>query len=59
MPKGRKDVVTKFVEDHEKRLVVEHMKEEIENGHQIYVVTPLINESEAIDTANAPRSMRI
>jgi ATP-dependent DNA helicase RecG len=55
MPKGRKDVVTKFVEDHEKRLVVEHMKEEIENGHQIYVVTPLINESEAIDTANATK----
>jgi hypothetical protein len=29
------------------------MKEELKNGHQIYVVTPLIDESETIDTANA------
>lgn len=55
MPTGRKDVVTKFVTEDEKRLVVNHMIEEIKNGHQIYVVTPLINESEAIDTANATK----
>jgi ATP-dependent DNA helicase RecG len=53
MPLNRKKVMTKYVEQTEKRDVIKHMKEEIKNGHQIYVVTPLINESESIDTANA------
>ena len=53
MPKNRQQVITKYVDASEKRLVVDHMKKEIKNGHQIYVVTPLINESETLDTANA------
>lgn len=53
MPKFRKPVITKYISKNEKNKVIEHMKEEIEAGHQIYVVTPLIEESESIDTANA------
>lgn len=53
MPANRKQVITKYVEDGGKKAVIEHMKEEIKNGHQIYVVTPLIDESEVLDTANA------
>lgn len=53
MPKNRKQVITKYVEPKEKRMVIEHMKKELKEGHQIYVVTPLIEESEALDTANA------
>ena len=53
MPKNRKSVITKYVEESEKRSVINHMKEELKAGHQIYVVTPLIEESEALDTANA------
>lgn len=53
MPKFRKPVITKYVNKKEKNQVIEHMKEEIKAGHQIYVVTPLIEESESIDTANA------
>lgn len=53
MPKNRKPVITKFVSDDEYLDVIKHMKEEIKNGHQIYVVTPLINESENLDTAAA------
>lgn len=53
MPLNRKKVITKYVEQNEKRDVIKHMREEIKNGHQIYVVTPLINESESLDTANA------
>lgn len=53
MPKNRKAVITKYVENSEKRSVINHMKEELKRGHQIYVVTPLIEESEALDTANA------
>ncbi len=53
LPSIRKKVVTKLVDKPGKKAVMEHMKEELKNGHQIYVVTPLIDESEAIDTANA------
>ena len=53
LPSNRKKVITKLVDKPGKKAVMEHMKEELKNGHQIYVVTPLIDESEAIDTANA------
>lgn len=53
MPENRKQVVTKYVQESEKKQVIEHMKEELQRGHQIYVVTPLIEESENLDTANA------
>ena len=53
MPANRKKVVTKYVSQDEKKEVMEHMKKELASGHQIYVVTPLIDESENLDTANA------
>lgn len=53
MPANRKQVITKFVDSKDKKEVVTHMKEELKKGHQIYVVTPLIEESENLDTANA------
>ena len=53
MPKNRKKVKTKYVSQDEKKMVVKHMLDEIKNGHQIYVVTPLINESENLDNASA------
>lgn len=53
MPANRKAVITKYIDNHHKKEVVDHMKQEIRNGHQIYVVTPLIEESDAVDVANA------
>lgn len=53
MPANRKKVITKYVTESEKKLVIEHMKKEIKDGHQIYVVTPLIDESDALATASA------
>ena len=53
MPANRKKVITKYVIGEEKKSVIEHMKKEIKDGHQIYVVTPLIDESDALATASA------
>lgn len=53
MPSSRKAVITKYIDKEHKKDVVNHMKEEIKAGHQVYVVTPLIEESESLDTANA------
>lgn len=53
MPAHRKQVITKYVGNKDKKAVIKHMKEVLKKGQQIYVVTPLIEESENLDTANA------
>lgn len=53
MPKNRKEVITRYIDHDHKKEVINHMKEELQQGHQIYVVTPLIEESDVLDTANA------
>ena len=48
-PKGRKEIKTIIKSEKELVSVYELMKEEIDNKHQIYIVTPLIEESDVID----------
>ena len=52
MPNGRKQIVTSLKKNSEMKDVLESMYEEIKNNHQIYVVAPLIEESEKIDLEN-------
>lgn len=42
MPKGRKPIVTYWVEDEKRKEVYDFIKEELEKGRQAYVVCPLI-----------------
>ncbi|KAF5037255.1 ATP-dependent DNA helicase RecG [anaerobic digester metagenome] len=49
LPPGRKEIVTKFYYDDQRFWVIEMMRKQIENGRQIYVVYPLIKESEKLD----------
>ncbi len=46
-PAGRKDIVTKVLKFSEMETVLKIIKEEIDNHHQVYVVAPLIEESES------------
>ena len=46
-PAGRKDIVTKLLKFSEMETVLKTIKEEIDNHHQVYVVAPLIEESES------------
>ena len=48
-PKGRKEIQTIIKSEKEMVDVYEMMKSEIEAGHQVYVVSPLIEENEVID----------
>lgn len=48
-PLGRKDIVTIIKTEKEIESVYEMMKEEIDNNHQVFVVSPLIEESEVLD----------
>jgi ATP-dependent DNA helicase RecG len=52
-PKNRKKVETKLFSETELDFVYMLMKEQLELKHQVYVVTPLILESESMDLNNA------
>ena len=49
MPPGRKPIVTKHLYEPQHDKVYEFMKDQIKKGRQIYVVYPLIKESETMD----------
>lgn len=53
LPDGRKPIVSKFFNNSQLRQVTAKMKEQLEQGFQVYVVTPLISESEQLDLQNA------
>ncbi|TCT26810.1 ATP-dependent DNA helicase RecG [Melghiribacillus thermohalophilus] len=53
MPEGRKPVKTYWVKDHMLDRVLKFIWEEIQKGHQAYVISPLIEESEKLDIQNA------
>ena len=48
-PAGRKEIKTMVVSPKNMINVYEMMKEEIDNGHQVYVVSPLIDDNEVLD----------
>jgi ATP-dependent DNA helicase RecG len=48
-PAGRKEIKTIIKSEKELMSVYEMMKKEIDNGHQVYIVSPLIEESDVID----------
>jgi len=49
VPSGRKEIVTKIKTNEEIKEVLSMMLEEIKKGHQIYVVAPLIEDSDTSD----------
>lgn len=55
MPGGRKPVITKLYKNDEIKEVLLKMYNELLQNHQIYVVAPLIEESEKIDLENVAK----
>lgn len=52
MPNGRLPIITTLKKNSEIRDVLESMYQELKKGHQVYVIAPLIEESEKIDLEN-------
>jgi len=52
MPNGRKEIITYLKKTSEIKDVLELMYEQIKEKHQIYVIAPLIEESDKIDLEN-------
>jgi ATP-dependent DNA helicase RecG len=53
LPPGRTPIVTKVFADNRREAVIEHIRDEVARGRQVYWVCPLIEESEALDLQNA------
>lgn len=52
LPPGRKPVVTKHVGENHRKQVYDFMRRQIDAGRQVFVVYPLIKESEKMDYEN-------
>ena len=52
MPSGRKEIITSLKSNNDIKNVLELMYQEIKEKHQIYVIAPLIEESDKIDLEN-------
>ena len=48
-PNGRKEIITKLFKEQDLKECLSIMLEEIKQGHQIYVVSPLVEENEELD----------
>lgn len=53
LPGNKKEVITKYVPYEERFPIFEHIKEEIARGRQVYIIAPMIEESETMDLNNA------
>jgi len=53
LPAGRKPIQTKWVRHHQLEETLQFIREQLDEGAQAYVVTPLIEESEVLDVQNA------
>lgn len=51
-PRGRKDIITKVVLEKDLKEVLLNTLEEIKNGHQVYVVAPMIDENDENNLKN-------
>ncbi|MER0124078.1 ATP-dependent DNA helicase RecG [Streptococcus sp. ZJ93] len=53
LPAGRKPIVTRWVKHEQFPVVLDWLEKELLKGAQVYVISPLIEESEALDLKNA------
>ena len=52
MPAGRKPIITRWVKHEQLEVVLDWIKKELVKGAQVYFISPLIEESEALDLKN-------
>ncbi len=53
LPGNRKEVITKYVPFSSWKLIADHIKNQISIGHQVYIITPMIEDSDVMDLENA------
>ncbi len=59
LPSGRKPIITQIIDKNSKKIAYKMIEDEIKNGGQVYVVYPLIEESENLDLFNATKGYEV
>lgn len=57
-PNGRKDIITKVFKENNLKEVLAHTWQEIKDGHQVYVVAPLIEDEEGESNLNDVKKLK-
>jgi ATP-dependent DNA helicase RecG len=57
MPKNRKKIITKIISQNNRELAYEFIKKEIKNGHQVFVILPLVEESKILTEVHPVKSL--
>ena len=52
LPNGKKDIITTIESEKNIKNVLENMYKQLKEGHQIYVIAPLVEESDKVDFNN-------
>ena len=58
LPSGRKKVETVLIFDDERKFLYKKVREELEKGRQVFVIYPLIEESEKLDLKSAEEGFK-
>ncbi|MBU0581353.1 MAG: ATP-dependent DNA helicase RecG, partial [Candidatus Margulisbacteria bacterium] len=58
LPPGRIPIATKWIRENERNKLYDFAKKEIEKGQQVYIVYPLVEESEKVDLKAATESSK-
>ena len=53
MPGSKKEVITKYIDYSLRHQVFTHIEDEIKRGRQVYIITPMVEESDMMDLKNA------
>lgn len=53
LPKGRQPITTKIIKDKDRKTTYDFIRTEIKNGRQVYVICPLIDESDKLGVKSA------
>lgn len=53
LPGKRKEVITEYIEYDKRHKVFSHIASQIKEGRQVYIITPMIEDSETLDIASA------
>jgi len=56
MPKGRKKIETRLVPQNKRKGMYEFVHEQVKKGQQVYIVCPLVEDSESLDDVKAAQS---
>ena len=58
LPPGRKPVMTRIVPEKKRQGLYGFLRDTVKSGQQVYVVCPLVEESEVVDAASAERTAK-